>query len=280
MICSYFDRTRQGYLQRQAETPKRLEFEAAVFWKVIEIRRDQPKAGVRKLCKHLRDDYQLKIGRDHLLELLRERNMLVKKVRRYKSGTNYKHPYMVYPNLLPQTVLTRINQVLVSDITYLKTLTGTIYLYLVTDYFSRKILGYFVSDNLKAASAVTALHYAIDRIPETKGIIHHSDHGIQYCSDEYQMFLQKRSMIPSMTGKNRCYDNAVAERVNGILKNELGMNKTFVNLGVARQAVKDAVRIYNQQRLHLSLNYRTPGNVYDSFHSEATMQQTDLLVGA
>jgi putative transposase len=280
MICTYFDRTRQGYLQRLKETPKRLEFEAAVLWKVIEIRRDQPKAGVRKLRKHLWDDYQLKIGRDHLFELLRERNMLVRNVRRYKVCTNYKHGYMIYPNLLSQILVNRINQVLVSDITYLKTLTGTVYLYLVTDYFSRKILGYYVSDNLKAASAVTALHYAINRIPSTKGMIHHSDHGIQYCSDEYQKLLQKKGMIPSMTGKHRCYDNAVAERVNGILKNELNMNKTFVSLGVARQAVRDAVRIYNQQRLHLSLNYRTPGNVYDSFHPEATMQQTDLLVGA
>jgi putative transposase len=223
----------------------------------------------------------LQIGRDHLNDLLRSYHMLVKCKRRYKACTDFRHRLRIYPNLLGNLSVTGINQVLVTDITYIRTYQGFAYLYLVTDYYSRKILGYHVSDNLKVGSAITALKHAVCRIPSTEGLIHHSDHGIQYCSDEYQSLLQSKGMIPSMTGRNRCFDNAVAERVNGILKHELGMDMMFTDLIVAGQAAKDAVRIYNQERLHLSLNYRTPASVYDRMMTaEATKQQTVLQVGA
>jgi putative transposase len=282
VICSFFGIKRQGYYKRQKAQVQKQALEEAVLSKVKEIRQNQPKSGVRKLQDMMRrSEEPLQIGRDHLNDLLRSYHMLVKCKRRYKACTDFRHRFRIYPNLLENLRVTSINQVLVTDITYIRTYKGFAYLYLITDYYSRKILGHYVSDNLKVESAITALKHAVYRLPFTKGLIHHSDHGIQYCSDEYQSLLQSKGMIPSMTGKNRCFDNAVAERVNGILKNELGMNMMFPDLSIARQAAKDAVRIYNQERLHLSLNYSTPASVYARMMSaEATKQQTVLQVGA
>jgi len=283
MICGIFECTRQGYHKYLGRCIRKQEHEDRVIAQVLKYRRSQPKAGVRKLKKMLSDDpsLSLRIGRDRLFALLRERNMLVRNRRKYKACTDYRHKYRIYPNLLPELEVSRINQVWVSDITYIRTYPGFVYLYLVTDYFSRKIVGYHISGNLKTESAVKALRKAIGTKPAAEGLIHHSDHGVQYCSDEYQSLLKHNEIRPSMTGRNRCYDNAVAERINGILKDEFGLNRMLPDITVAREVAGDAVRIYNRERLHQSLNYQTPEAVYNScLAAEATRQQSVLRVGA
>jgi putative transposase len=283
VICGIFGISRQNYYKRAKSDLQRRELEEAALHRVREIRQNQPKSGTRKLWDMLahKDSVCISIGRDHLHMLLRENRMLVKTSRSYKGGTNYRHRYRIYPNLLTGLSVTGILQVLVTDITYIRTWQGFAYLYLVTDYYSRRIVGHYVSDNLKSESAVTALKLALKRIPVTEGMIHHSDHGIQYCCDVYQSLLREKGILPSMTGRNRCYDNAIAERVNGILKNELGMNMMFPDYKTARQSARDAVRIYNEERLHVSLKYRTPSDVYEEMIlAEATKQQSVLQVGA
>lgn len=279
MICSYLDCSRQGYYKHLKTADMRQQLEERVVTEVRKIRQSQPRAGGLKLKRMLSEnsDLRLRIGRDHLFTLLRERHLLVRTRRKYKGCTDFRHKLPIYPNLLEHISITGINQVWVSDITYLRTYGGFVYLYLITDYYSRKILGYHVSHDLKAESAVTALRKAFRKVPSPVGLIHHSDHGIQYCSEAYQSLLQEYQVSPSMTGKSRCYDNAVAGRVNGILKDEFGLGRTMSDIKTAVEAVRDAVSIYNRERLHRSLNYRTPEHVYRTWKpAEATQQQSVL----
>ncbi len=243
-------------------------------------RQNQPLIGARKLHFLLNqtDDPHLKIGRDNLINLLRANQMLNKKKRRYLSMTDFGHKFKIYPNLMNDLIVERANQVWISDITYLRTMHGFVYLFLLTDYYSRKIVGSYVSSDLTAESAVIAFRKAISSVGVAKGLIHHSDHGIQYCSKKYVSLLQKHNVTISMTGKNRCYDNAVAERIIGILKQEFFLDRLFDNLHQARIAVSDAIRIYNYKRLHYSLQYKTPANVYaaQTFLAEAEWQDHTL----
>jgi putative transposase len=240
------------------------ERDELVIAKVMELRQIMPNMGTRKLLYelHALGDERLKIGRDYLFYLLWKRGMLIKRKRRFIVTSLSKHAFKIYPNLLPATIITRPNQVWVSDITYLRICKGFVFLFLITDYYSRKIVGYYVSDSLATDGACLAFRQAFSRIKSTEGLIHHSDHGIQYCSSKYTQILMQHQIQISMTGDNHCYDNAVAERVNGILKLELGLGMIMGNLKHAREAVVDAVSIYNYRRPHLSLNYRTPGAVY------------------
>lgn len=230
--------------------------------KAMKIR--QPKVGGKKIHRMLLNLSmpELQVGRDYLFRLLQERKMLVKMKRRYVRTTDTDHQLRIYPNLMADRVINKPNQAWVVDITYIRTYEGFAYLFLVTDYYSRKILSHIVSDTLHADGANQALIKAIRLAAPPAGLIHHSDHGSQYCSKAYQKLLAQNNMQASMTGPNHCYDNAVAERVNGILKQEFGLGKLLPNHAVARQAVADAIRIYNCERLHLSLNYRTPESVY------------------
>jgi len=283
MICKLLHHTRQGYLKHlKAQPAKQLHDEIAVF-KVITYRQTQPQVGGRKLKKMMYEEKEdsFSIGRDHLFDLLREEGLLVKVKHSFKSCTDYKHNLMIHPNLLIDLLITKVNQVFVSDITYLRTYKGFVYLYLITDYFSRKIVGSYVSYDLKTESAIVALKQFKGKVSSTNGAIHHSDHGVQYCSVKYQAALKKCEMRTSMTGKRHCYDNAVAERVNGILKQEFGMKRIFSDIKIAREAASDAVKIYNEERLHISLGYNTPASVYElGILAEATQQQSALQVGA
>lgn len=209
-------------------------------------------------------DPELKIGRDRLFDLLGNQNLLLKRRRRHVATTDFRHDRPVYPNLLEGTEISRINQVWLVDITYLNTCQGFVYLFILTDLHSRKIISYHLSDNLKAVNACQVLRKALESVDGDIDLIHHSDHGSQYCSSSYQTILQDNNVRCSMTGKNRCYDNAVAERINGILKQEFSLNRTFPSIKIAREAVKDAIFIYNHERLHVSLGYQTPESVYSN----------------
>ena len=154
------------------------------------------------------------------------------------------------------------NQVWVSDITYIRTVKGFCYLALITDMYSRKIVGHDLSDSLELSGCVRALKKAIYQAKDIKQLIHHSDRGIQYCSNVYTQILKRNNIGISMTEENHCYENAMAERVNGILKDEFYLDQVFTDATHAKRAAKNAINLYNEIRLHLSLNYRTPNMVY------------------
>lgn len=158
--------------------------------------------------------------------------------------------------------VTNPNQVWVSDITYIRTVKGFCYLALITDMYSRKIVGYDLSDSLELAGCVRALKKALKQAGKRPPQVHHSDRGIQYCSNLYTHMLKKNNIVISMTEENHCYENAIAERVNGILKDEFYLDQTFDSLQHAKRATKNAINLYNQIRLHVSLDFKTPNMVY------------------
>lgn len=202
------------------------------------------------------------MGRDALFSMLKEQNLLVKPKKRYQKTTYSKHEYAVAPNRIKGIIAERPNQILVSDITYITLERGFAYLFLVTDLFSRKILGYHLSCDLTHYSALLALDMALAKIPNPTGIIHHSDRGCQYCCHEFLSFLKSHNMLSSMTDEAHCYQNAVAERVNGILKIDLNLDDIFENFKHALLATKKAIHVYNTIRTHWSLNLKTPKDFY------------------
>ena len=174
------------------------------------------------------------------------------------------HRFYKYKNIIKELKVSRANQVWVSDITYIRTVKGFCYLALITDMHSRKIVGYDISNSLELKGCVRALNKAIYQANDIKGLIHHSDRGFQYCSTTYTQILQKNKIQISMTEDNHCYENALAERVNGILKDEFYLDQTFTDLDHAKRAAKNAIKLYNEIRLHLSLDYQTPNAVHQN----------------
>lgn len=220
---------------------------------------------MRKLIKSLDQEFaraNLKVGRDTLFNVLREHRMLTLRKKYSARTTNSYHRFYKYNNIIKDIEITRPNQVWVSDITYIRTVKGFCYLALITDMYSRKIIGYDLSDSLELKGCVRALNKALYRTKNTKGLIHHSDRGIQYCSNVYTQILKRNKIGISMTEENHCYENAMAERVNGILKDEFYLDQTFTNVAHAKRATKNAIKLYNEIRLHLSLNFKTPNMVY------------------
>ena len=204
----------------------------------------------------------LKVGRDALFNVLREHQMLTLRKKYRMRTTNSHHRFYKYGNIIKGIEINRPNQVWASDITYIRTVKGFCYLALITDMYSRKIVGYDLSDSLELNGCVRALNKAIYQAKNIKGLIHHSDRGIQYCSNVYTQILKRKKIDISMTEENHCYENAMAERVNGILKDEFYLDQTFANVAHAKRAAKNAIKLYNEIRLHLSLDYKTPNMVY------------------
>lgn len=204
----------------------------------------------------------LKVGRDTLFNVLRKHRMLTLRKKYSARTTNSYHRFYKYNNIIKDIEITRPNQVWVSDITYIRTVKGFCYLALITDMYSRKIVGYDLSDSLELTGCVRALNKALYQAKNSKGLIHHSDRGIQYCSNVYTQILKRNKIGISMTEENHCYENAMAERVNGILKDEFYLDQTFTNMAHAQRATKNAIKLYNGTRLHLSLNFKTPNMVY------------------
>jgi len=222
---------------------------------------------VRKLVKSLDDEFakaNLKVGRDTLFNVLRKHQMLTLRKKYSSRTTNSLHRFYKYKNIIKDIEVTRPNQVWASDITYIRTIKGFCYLALITDMYSRKIVGYDLSDSLELNGCVRALNKALYHAKNTKGLIHHSDRGIQYCSNVYTQILKRNKMDISMTEENHCYENALAERVNGILKDEFYLDQTFTNIAHAKRATKNAINLYNEIRLHLSLDFKTPNYVHQN----------------
>lgn len=226
---------------------------------------EMPRLGTRKLyylIKSRLEQLEIKIGRDALFDYLRSENMLIKSKKSYTKTTNSRHWLKKYPYLLNDIKVERPEQVFVSDITYIKSRERTHYLSLITDAYSRKIVGYKLSDDMSSENVVQALRDAIKSRKTKLPLIHHSDRGLQYCSSMYQKELSKNLITPSMTEGYDCFQNALAERINGILKHEFLINtcNTGSELNIL---VKEAIQTYNNKRPHLSLNMKTPNFVHE-----------------
>jgi putative transposase len=261
-LCKVFGHTRQGFYKHLRLLKKRQAQEEEVLAIVHSIRARQPRVGCRKMHGEVNHRLlhvgQAPIGRDRMFDLLREKQLLVEPLKRKTYTTDSYHRFRTYRNLLKTVVPTGPNQVWAADITYIRLHKEFSYLFLLTDVYSRKIVGYAVSESLAVDGALRALRMARRQKNLPKGIIHHSDRGIQYCCDAYVSELKKRKMLISMTEVNHCYENSLAERVNGTLKNELLLGETFVNHKQAVLATRQVVEIYNNERWHESLGYDTP----------------------
>ncbi|MBU1374225.1 MAG: IS3 family transposase [Bacteroidetes bacterium] len=261
-LCGLFGKSRQAWYDMQDRKDERqMQEELIVSW-VREIRCSLPKVGGIKLMVMLSDTFSthnMSIGRDAFFSVLRKHNLLIHFKRRYAVTTQSYHRYKIWPDLIQRSHPEKAEQVWVSDITYLRTKTGFIYLFLITDAFSRKIVGYHLSQSLKAKGCLMALQKAIrGRIYPDRNLIHHSDRGIQYCCDAYVEQLQKNQINISMTQSGSPYDNAIAERVNGILKLEFGLYKIFDSYSAAIDPVCKAISAYNTIRPHFSCDLKTP----------------------
>jgi len=264
-VCERFHVKRNAYYKLLRTQAKYKETADKLLDFVKERRKDQSREGCRKIYQAMLEDAQmqdLKIGRDKLFDILRERNMLVRKKRSFVKTTDSNHHFRKYVNKIKGLKISRPNQVWVSDITYIRMIKGHCYLALITDAYSRKIVGYDVSDSLELAGCLRAFKRAQRHARPAAGLIHHSDRGSQYCSNEYVQLLKKHNVNISMTEQNHCYENAMAERVNGILKDEFYLDQCFSNLQLASKACDNAIKIYNTKRLHLSLGYKTPEKVF------------------
>ena len=185
--------------------------------------------------------------------------------KKYSSRTtNSLHRFYKYHNIIKDFKASRPNQIWVSDITYIRTIKGFCYLALITDAYSRKIVGYDLSNSLELSGCVRALNKALYKAKNIDRLIHHSDRGIQYCSNVYTKILKQHNIAISMTEDNHCYENAMAERINGILKDEFYLDQTFTDVDHAKRATKNAINLYNEVRLHLSLDYKTPNYVHQN----------------
>ena len=259
--------SRQAYYKQLRNRSEWLLKSKIIVDSVRQIRTTLPRTGTLKLIEHCQQKWKqqgIKIGRDKTFDILREHGLLQRKHKQNKPQTTWSNHWLrKHPNLIKEKKFDQSNQLWVSDITYLPIPTGWCYLFLITDGFSRKIVGYHVSIGLDANAAVKALKMALNNNPNTEGLIHHSDRGIQYCSHAYVQVLKKAKVNISMTQTGSPYDNAIAERINGIIKHELIFPfGKLRNLEHAKSSVLTAVKRYNEQRLHTSLNYKTPYQVH------------------
>lgn len=264
-ICEVHGISRQAYYKYSRFLGISRMEESLVLKLVRDIRKEHPRMGVRKLYNILKEDLSKigrGIGRDKLFDILRSKRLLIKPLRKYVKTTNSHHRFRVYKNLIEDMEINRSNQVFVSDITYLSTYDRFYYLSLVTDVSSRKIVGYNLSDSLSLSGSLNALKMALRGVKDMEGLIHHSDRGIQYCSNQYTQLLKRNQVRISMAGKGNAYENAIAERVNGILKIEYLLDKKYPNHKELKRAVNSGIKLYNEKRPHMSLGYETPAQRY------------------
>ncbi|MCI3203356.1 IS3 family transposase [Pandoraea capi] len=269
--CRYMGFSRQAYYKHWRRERHRTAQAIAACTLVQSVRRRQPRLGTRKLHHMLGSTFAeqgIKLGRDRLFEVLRDARLLVAPKRAYHKTTQSHHHFRRHPNLLKpgpdQVSPSAPEQVWVADITYLPTAGEFVYLSLVTDAFSRKIVGYHVHDSLQAEHVSQALKMALQARRSSQPLIHHSDRGVQYCCTHYQDIHRKHGLTCSMTDGYDCYQNALAERVNGILKNEFLLHRP-VDLKQAVKMVRQSVHIYNHERPHAALKYKTPDAVHRAF---------------
>ncbi len=229
-------------------------------------RKRLPRLGTRKLYYLIKAQLLqagIKFGRDKLFSLLKEHGLLIRPRKRYIQTTMSKHWMRKWPNLIKGKVADRPDQIWVSDITYIKTEEGNCYLNMITDLFSRKIVGYAVDQTMETESMIEALKMANrNKINNLISTIHHSDRGLQYCSKEYGQLTAKNNIRLSMTENSDPYENALAERMNRTIKEEFGLDRKLKSKQQVYELIKESIALYNQYRPHLALNMRTPDQVY------------------
>lgn len=261
IICSLFGKSRQAWYDSEQRTVHGMFEETLVLKLVEEIRREMPRIGTQKLhymLGHKFAEHGVKLGRDKFYKLLERHGYLLRYRKRKPYTTDSRHRFKKYPNLIRDLLLTGSGQLWVSDITYIRSGNGFNYLSLITDAYSRKIVGYCLWPSLASQGAIKALEMALAGNKRDKGAIHHSDRGVQYCCGDYVQCIEKASLRLSMTENGDPYENAIAERINGILKTEFGLCAHFTNNCQAIEAVDNAVHIYNNRRPHASCDYLTP----------------------
>jgi putative transposase len=264
-LCRLSGISRQAHYKQKRVRQRDAIEEDLVVEQVGRKRAEHPRMGARKLLLEIGADLLkagISLGRDRLLEILRGRGLLVRPKRRGARTTYSDHSLPVYRNLLYALEPTTPDQVWVADITYLDTDEGFVYLSLITDLVSRKIVGWHLGESLEASQSVRALRQAIDQLPANRWPIHHSDRGSQYCCREYVEVLMERDLPISMTEANHCYENCYAERVNGILKNEYNLDLRFRTKAQALSATRQAVDMYNNHRPHSSLGMQKPAQIH------------------
>jgi putative transposase len=265
-LCRLFGHSRQAYYQHQKADHQQSFNEEIILEMVRDKRKLMSRIGARKLLELITPGLHrqgLDMGRDAFFDLLRDHGMLIRKRRRKVITTYSRHWLKKYPNLIKDLLIDRPNQVWVSDITYIETDQDFMYLFLITDAYSRKILGYYLSEDLKTTGAIKALEMAFaNSLYQLEGLIHHSDRGIQYCSGDYVELLQKKHVQISMTNKGDPLENAIAERVNGILKDEWIHHTHYKIKADARAHIHEIVPIYNNIRPHASCDMLTPEKSY------------------
>lgn len=273
--CRLFGVSRQSIYQAEIRLRYRSIELQEVKQLVQNIRMEMPRIGTRKLYYILKDELielNIKIGRDALFAYLKSENMLVKPKKNYIKTTNSKHWLRKHPNLMKEKKAKRPEEFFVSDITYIKSRERTHYLSLVTDAYSRKIMGYKLSDDMSTENVVKALKMAVKKRRNNSPLIHHSDRGLQYAASIYQKELSKNKITPSMTDGYDCYQNALAERINGILKQEFLIEKC--NTGKELELlIKESIDTYNNKRPHLSLKMKTPNFIHEK-------TEEDILFGS
>lgn len=264
-LCKIFGISPQGYYKARRRKQSKLFQETVVLKFVRNQRIKLPMLGGKKLYKKLSPEFKkmgIRLGRDKFFEILRRNNQLIRRKKRFAKTTNSSHRFRIHNNLIKDVKPTKPDQIYVSDITYISTEAGFGYLPIITDLYSRKIVGYDFSESLNFEGSMRALKMAIRGKDNLSGMIHHSDRGIQYCSNLYTEILTKNQIRISMSERGNPYENAVAERVNGILKEEFMLNQRFKTRTEAMKAVKEAIESYNELRPHMSIDYMTPNQKY------------------
>ena len=272
--CRLFGISRQAIYQSRNRLTKREQKLLKVKHLVVTTRMKMPRLGARKLYYLVKEqllELNIKLGRDALFDYLRRENLLIFPKKNYIKTTNSKHWMRKHPNLLKDKVINGPEQVFVSDITYIKSKERTHYLSLVTDAYSRKIMGHKFSDDMRAEHMVDAFKNAVGNRKLDTPVIHHSDRGLQYCSEEFQNVLKQNNGIASMTDGYDCYQNALAERMNGILKQEFLIHKCNNGKELSK-LINQSIDVYNQNRPHLSLKMKTPNFVHEK-------TEEDILFG-
>lgn len=258
--------SRQNYYAGRRERRRRAVEEDLIVQLVQRERQAQPRVGGRKLLFMLKPDLEeagVRIGRDRFFEVLETHDLLVEPKPGQPRTTNSRHSLPVFGNRIEGMSLSKPNEVWVSDLTYIRTDDGFVFAAIIMDLFSRKIVGANIGDSLETEGCIRALEHALTSLPSGAYPIHHSDRGCQYCSHLYVERLQAHGLGVSMTQQAHCYENAYAERVIGILKQEYGLDATFRNKAKAYQAFGQAVDLYNFRRPHTSLKYRVPADVHE-----------------
>ncbi len=281
----------QAYHKHNKKAFQQQANEGLILQQIDLIRKQQPRCGGRKLFIELQSffgQHNITMGRDKFFDLLKRNKLLVRKTKRNVYTTMSKHHFYRYSNLSKSFRPIKAHELWVADITYIPLKERFAYLFLITDAYSRKIVGFNVSDDMKVSSAVVALKQALAQKPSETIVIHHSDRGIQYCSTEYVNLLLEHNCMISMTNNGDPLENAIAERVNGILKTEL-LSSSYSDIDAASIHISRCITIYNYRRRHSSLNWQIPADVhtqkgpqtrrwknyyYTHKLKEATMQET------